>query len=107
MNDERVLLHRSSFLLHRFPDMAVFTYKATDPARGQAARAQTGTIAADTPRQARDRLRERGLVVQDLAGADDRATSRRIVPARRGTRRHETTTFVRELSTLLGVGVPL
>jgi type II secretory pathway component PulF len=87
--------------------MAVFTYKATDPTRGEAARAQTGTIAADTPRQARDRLRERGLLVQDLAGADDRATSRRILRVRRRTRRHETTTFVRELSTLLGVGVPL
>lgn len=82
--------------------MAVFTYKATDGA----AAALSGTIAADTPRQARDLLRERGLVVREL------------VDVRPGARRHvrrlriralsaHTTIFVRELAVLLGVGVPL
>ena len=41
--------------------MPVFAYKAMDAREGE----RTGTIAADTPRQARDLLRERGLVVRD------------------------------------------
>ncbi len=83
--------------------MAVFTYKATD---STAAARQSGTIAADTPRQARDMLRERGLVVQELA--DVRPGRGRLL--RRRTFRSldsQTTMFVRELSVLLAVGVPL
>ena len=83
--------------------MPVFAYKALDT-REPAER--TGTIAADTPRQARDLLRERGLVVHDLssAAAPGAMVARRRVP--RGVR-GQVTEFVRELSTLLGVGVPL
>jgi type II secretory pathway component PulF len=85
--------------------MPVFAYKALDAReRGE----RSGTIAADTPRQARDLLRERGLVVRDLstatAPAGTAATTRRRVA--RGVR-SQVTEFVRELSTLLGVGVPL
>src|SRR5215208_5043590 len=43
-------------------DMPVFTYNASDPA----AENISGTIAADTPRQARDLLRERGLTIRDI-----------------------------------------
>jgi type II secretory pathway component PulF len=43
--------------------MAVFAYKAAD---GGAAIVR-GTIAADSPRQARDQLRARGLVVQEIS----------------------------------------
>ena len=85
--------------------MAVFTYKATttDAAR------LTGTIAADSPRQARDLLRERGLSVQELADVRPKS-ARRILP--RFSRPFaspaaHTTMFVRELSVLLTVGVPL
>ena len=42
--------------------MAVFVYQATDAGR----RATSGTIAADTPRQARELLRARGLVVEAI-----------------------------------------
>src|SRR5690349_2473854 len=87
--------------------MAVFTYKATDPA----ATMQSGTIAADTPRQARDLLRERGLAVQQLDDYRTRAPSatrlRFSMRRARSARPHEVTAFIRELSTLLGVGVPL
>jgi type II secretory pathway component PulF len=87
--------------------MAVFTYKAIDPTRDDV----TGTIAADTPRQARDLLRDRGLIVRDIADyavapASRHARSLRSIRPRRGARQ-QTTTFIRELATLLGVGVPL
>ena len=90
--------------------MAVFTYKATD-ARTDV----TGTIAADTPRQARDLLRERGLVVRDIsdfsaskpARGEPQAAPRLRKPRPRRGDRHQATTFIRELATLLGVGVPL
>jgi type II secretory pathway component PulF len=93
--------------------MAVFTYKAI--ANGAAD--VSGTISADTPRQARDLLRDRGLVVREIA--DYRAAPRNTTaaiprPARRllpgplrRIRRGEVTTVIRELSTLLGVGMPL
>ena len=80
--------------------MAVFTYKASDPRSADL----TGTIAADTPRQARDLLRQRGLTIKDLT--EDRATSTRG-RSRAGGSRYQSTLFIRELSTLLSVGVPL
>ncbi|HSV13050.1 MAG TPA: type II secretion system F family protein [Tepidisphaeraceae bacterium] len=86
--------------------MAVFTYKAI--ATG-AADDVSGTIAADTPRHARDLLREQGLIVRDLAdykSGQSRSRSFRPARPRRGARRL-TTTFIRELATLLGVGAPL
>jgi len=86
--------------------MAVFAYKAIDP-ESEASRELSGTIAADTPRQARDRLRERGLIVQDLADDRRAADARPLRVIRRRGSRYEATTFIRELSTLLGVGVPL
>ena len=96
--------------------MAVFTYKASDAA---GAGDQSGTITADTPRQARDLLRARGLTVRDLddfapraaqasrSGTDAAPIS--LLRRRRRARgqRHLVTQLLRELSTLLGVGVPL
>jgi type II secretory pathway component PulF len=81
--------------------MAVFTYKAADSHAANL----TGTIAADTPRQARDLLRQRGLTVKDLT--EDVPGSRRKTSRRAGGSRYQSTLFIRELSTLLGVGVPL
>src|SRR4029077_13915174 len=83
--------------------MAVFTYKATDTRAGET----TGTIAADTPRQARDLLRQRGLVVKDLAEERGGGTKRAVVRRRARESRYQSTLFIRELSTLLAVGVPL
>ena len=84
-------------------DMPVFTYIANDAEASE----RSGTIAADTPRQARDLLRERGLVVrrvEEAAGPVRAGAWRR----RAGTGiRHQATGFIREVSTLLAVGVPL
>jgi type II secretory pathway component PulF len=84
--------------------VAVFTYKAAD---AQAMRL-SGTIAADTPRQARDALRERGLVVQELADVRPTGGGMRLFRVRRiRSTDAAVTTFVRELSVLLTVGVPV
>lgn len=81
--------------------MPVFAYKALDPDASQ----RTGTIAADSPRQARDLLRERGLLVRDLSPTLSPATVRfRRAP---GALRRAATSFIREIATLLSVGVPL
>src|SRR5687768_15803598 len=82
--------------------MSVFTYTATDPASAEA----RGTITADTPRHARDLLRGRGLIVQDVAHYAPRAKRTIRTAAGRG-RAHQLTDVLWELSTLLGVGVPL
>jgi type II secretory pathway component PulF len=82
--------------------MPVFAYKATDLREGE----RSGTVAADTPRQARDILRERGLVVRDLsAAASPAGTSKGRRPKTRA--RTQVTDVIREISTLLAVGVPL
>lgn len=88
--------------------MAVFLYKAIDGATEDV----NGTIAADTPRQARELLRERGLIVRDIGDYQPAPQRRsRVLPSpgwsSRRAMRHQVTTLVRELSTLLGVGVPL
>ena len=54
--------------------MAVFTYKALDIRDGNAL--TTGTIVADTPRQARDQLRARGLTIQQLGPLDGAVAGR-------------------------------
>jgi type II secretory pathway component PulF len=84
--------------------MAVFTYKAVSAN----ASAVCGLIVADTPRDARDSLRARGLTVQEVAARPTSATGVRGF-FRRGTRRDAARLngFIRELSTLLGVGIPL
>jgi len=87
--------------------MAVYTYKATSSAE----ESLTGTIAADTPRQARDLLRERGLLVRDIADFRPSAAGQRSLMRpglrRRSVNRRLTTALVRDLATLLGAGVPL
>lgn len=90
--------------------MSVFAYQATTTREGGK---RKGTIAADTPRAAREALRARGLRIQRLTPvrADARAGStplaalqERFVASRR--RRH-VVPLLGELATLLGVGVPL
>src|SRR5947208_988031 len=87
----------------RVTPMAVFTYRATSTSSAQ----MSGTIAADTPRQARDLLRQRGLVVREIADYQPAPAKRHPLPMRSRAYRHHATEFIRELATLLGVGVPL
>ena len=81
--------------------MAVYLYKAL--AGGTDV---SGTISADTPRQAREQLRDQGLVVRNVASVRPTTATknRRRRPA---SSRAQTTTLIRELATLLAVGVPL
>jgi len=82
--------------------MPVFTYNAAD----DAAEEISGTIAADTPRQARDLLRERGLTIRDIRTYQP-AIKSQSPRWRSRSYRHQATQFIRELATLLGAGVPL
>lgn len=83
--------------------MAVFAYRALDVD----ASAVSGTVTADTPRQARDLLRDRGLTITRV---DEMRPSARsgLMERRRGrAARRETVAFIRELATLLRAGIPL
>ena len=82
--------------------MAVFAYKVMDTSEKLLA----GTITADTPRQARDLLRERGLTVTGVEAVAERRGG--WLGRRRGRRcQTEVISFVRELATLLQAGIPL
>jgi len=89
--------------------MAVFAYKAV----GGDASAVAGLIVADTPREARDSLRARGLTVQEVLpraeGAGGGGGGGLFALLRRGRRGDagRLNSFIRELATLLGVGIPL
>ena len=81
--------------------MAVYEYRAFDLDES----AVSGTIVADTPRQARDVLRDRGLSVSAVRTLREQ---RPLLRRRGGGRaRREVVAFIRELSTLLGAGIPL
>ena len=82
--------------------MAVYAYKALAGPRPVA-----GTIAADSPRQARELLRAQGLTVRDVA--EQRAPAAKAKPSfrRAGPGRQQVTTMLREAATLLAVGTPL
>ena len=82
--------------------MSVFAYKAID---GNTTLAE-GTVVADSARQARDLLRSRGLRVRDLTQRKQASTwgeklTRRRIP------NSKVSMAIRELSTLLSVGVPV
>jgi len=83
--------------------MAVFEYRAVD----LDASAVAGTVTADTPRQARDRLRERGLTVTDVRTLADAPRPGRLARRRGRASQHEVVSFIREMATLLRAGIPL
>lgn len=83
--------------------MGVFAYKAVD----ERCRPVAGTISADTPRQARDQLRARGLRASDMVPQDLPQRSLLGALSLPGRSRAKVTTMIRELATLLGVGIPL
>src|SRR5688572_3803960 len=89
--------------------MAVYEYIAADGRQPL----MRGTITADTPRQARDELRLRGLTIRSISQSRDEARLALGARARHPSlllgSRHapKVVSFVRELATLLGVGIPL
>jgi len=88
--------------------MPVFAYRVLDRRHT----ALTGTISADSPRQARDKLRARGLLVEEVRPQQSPRRSavgwllRRRGPAS-GYHAARMATMLRELATLLSVGVDL
>jgi type II secretory pathway component PulF len=82
--------------------MPLFSYRGLNV--GQAV--TQGTIAADSPRQARDRLREQGITVQSLEEFDHQRQSWLPSLSARRARKHWTTGS-HELSMLLRAGIPL
>jgi type II secretory pathway component PulF len=84
--------------------VAIFKYQAQDPGRAAVA----GTIAADSPRQARDLLRARGLLVRSVDEHSAQAPTgrwwRRMLPSRSA---HQWSSSALELSMLLRAGIPL
>lgn len=83
--------------------MPVFDYTAL----GSQGSADRGTIMADTPRQARDALRERGLKFVEVTAAA-MASRRSFIGRRQGKKdQAQVVKFVRELATLLQAGIPL
>jgi type II secretory pathway component PulF len=83
--------------------MGVFTYKAIDGLRSQI----DGTIAADTPRQAREVLRARGLKVQEIGDLGNLASASMFRWKAKGYYSTQLATAIRELATLLSAGIPL
>ena len=83
--------------------MAVFAYRAAD---GGAAVVR-GTVTADSPRQAWDQLRSRGLVVEEITPHEPAAGFSWWPLKRRGRHAAKLASTVRDLATLLGAGIPL
>ena len=86
--------------------MAVYAYSASN----DHGLAFTGTIVADTPRQARDLLRGQGLAVRQMMEHQQSTTARRDRTVAWKWRKRSSaklTAMVRELSTMLAVGIPL
>lgn len=85
--------------------MAVYAYIASDGASRSAA--VRGTITADSPRQARDQLRARGLSIREVTeqkpGGKQAGLSRYLIGRQRG----KVTGLLQEISTLLAAGIPL
>ena len=83
--------------------MAVFNYKALDAGSQMV----SGTLVADTPRQAREQLHDRGMMVQEMLQRSTRSGQHPSLFRFRRSYTARTIEFTRDLSTLLGVGVPL
>jgi general secretion pathway protein F len=81
--------------------LEAFRYEALDAGGGEV----TGVIQADTPRQARVQLRERGLLPSRVDPL--RARERAMLPWSRGIPALELAELTRQLATLLGSGLTL
>jgi type II secretory pathway component PulF len=86
--------------------MAVYAYTATAEGGSRRGR-RRGTITADSPRQARDRLRAQGLSICDVVEQQPGRSpswAERYLTARQ---RSKVTALLQEMATLLAAGVPL
>ena len=83
--------------------MPVFTYTVVDAANELV----RGTIDGDSPRQARDQLREQGYKIVSINAVNDDSKSSFWQFLGRGQESTQVGIFTGELSTLMAVGVPL
>ena len=83
--------------------MSTFQYVGEDTA----GRTVKGVIAAETPRAARDRLRETGVSIRRIQERSERKTIDFFGGLRRRRLATPLTEFIREMATLLQAGVPL
>ncbi len=83
--------------------MAVFSYKGTSHANVPV----RGTVAASTPREARDQLRSQGVAVQKLVEQKARTGSLAWARFRHRRARQQWTGAVHELAMMLHGGIPL
>ena len=84
--------------------MAVFSYTGID----QSSQTIRGTIAADSPRQARDQLRDRGVRVRKLQAYENKTRRFAWSPSLSfSSHQAQWTTAVHELSMLLSAGIPV
>ena len=82
--------------------MPVYSYRAMDTREA----VKTGTVAADTARQARDQLRTRGFIVHSIEEHKPSAGFLKSL-RRRPVRTATLASTIRELATLLSVGISL
>lgn len=83
--------------------MPIFAFEAVD----SAARDLRGTIAADSPREARDKLRAQGYLVEAIHSKQAKAAGHRRLFERSGRYSAGLTEVIRDLATLLGTGINL
>lgn len=83
--------------------MPVYAYRAVDEQMAPA----RGAVTAETPRQARDQLRERGLTVESLSPKSAPQVGGWLPWQRRGRYDARLVPVVRELATLLSAAIPL
>ena len=83
--------------------MPVYSYSASDCAE----RVTSGTLVADTPLEARQRLRDQGLRILDFASLRSTGSLRALWPGSKRRRHEEVAEVARYLSLLLRAGVPL
>lgn len=83
--------------------MPVYTYKALSSESSPV----SGTIVAHTPREARDSLRQKGLTIEEVRRVEAHAKSGIFQRWSQWRHARNTLELTRELSTLLGVGIPL
>jgi type II secretory pathway component PulF len=78
----------------------VFAYQAMNSAANDV----RGTIMADSPREARDKLRAQGLVVETVVPQADAAKRQFRLRARPGRHAAKLSSAIRDLATLLATG---
>lgn len=83
--------------------MPIFAFEAVD----SAARDLRGTIAADSPREAREKLRAQGYLVEAIHSKQSKSVGHRRLFERRGRYPAGLTSVIRDLATLLGTGINL